>query len=57
MRNLCKLLVVLGVMLALLFSVACGNDEADSGEMEKRCRSQDRGDGSSGYDFTSGHRA
>ena len=35
MRNLCKLLVVLGVMLALLFSVACGDDEADSGEMEK----------------------
>ena len=33
MRNLCKLLVVLGVMLALLFSVACGDDEAVTEEM------------------------
>ena len=33
MRQVCKLLIALSVMLALLFSVACATDEADTGEM------------------------
>ncbi|MCY4437611.1 MAG: amino acid ABC transporter substrate-binding protein [Chloroflexi bacterium] len=33
MRQVCKLLIALSVMLALLFSVACATEEADTGEM------------------------
>ncbi len=35
MRKACKLLVVLGVMLALFLSAACATQEADTGEMAK----------------------
>ena len=35
MRRMCRLLVVLGVMLALLLSAACGGDEPATEEMEK----------------------
>ncbi len=36
MRKLCRVLVVLGVMLALLFSAACATEEANTGEMEEK---------------------
>ena len=40
MKQVCKLLIALSVMLALLFSVACASEEADSGEMDKEAETK-----------------
>ena len=40
MRRMCRLLIVLGVMLALLLSAACGGDEPAREEMEKEAETK-----------------